>query len=134
MTLERAYCEAVYTAALPDGEQVLMVGMGCPALDRLLMARGVTRAARLTAANPGSTQRLPDAVNAAANAKLAVELDRLACARFPCRSAGPNGEWPEDGFLALGLTRPHAEALGRAYGQRGILWIEAGRPVELVML
>jgi len=34
----------------------------------------------------------------------------------------------------LGIRREDAEALARAYGQRGLLWCEGGRPVELVML
>lgn len=134
MSLARAYSEARYTAALPDGEYLLTVGQPSAAIDRLLAAHGVRMAARLTAANPGSARELPAAVDAAANARLGADLDRLACPRFTCRSAGPGGEWPEDGFLALGLARSAVDHLARAYGQSGYLWIEAGRPVELVML
>lgn len=134
MSLERAYRRARYVAALPGGEEVLAVGRVSVAIDRFLAAHGVAMAARLTAANPGSERELPAAVNAAANEQLAADLDRLGTARLPCRSVGPAGEWPEDGFLALGLARAAAHRLARAYGQKGYLWIEAGRPVELVML
>lgn len=134
MSLARAYQEARYVAALPDGEEVLVVGQVSGALDRLLVAQGIAAAARLTAANPGSERELPAAVNAAANRRLAADLDGLGAARFPCRSAGPAGEWPEEGFLALGLARAEADRLAHRYGQKGYLWIEAGRPIELVML
>ncbi|WP_162914937.1 DUF3293 domain-containing protein [Desertibaculum subflavum] len=134
MSLERAYRDARYVAALPEGEEVLAVGQASGALDRLLATHGVATAARLTAANPGSGRELAAAVNAAANEKLAADLDRLGDARLPCRSAGPAGEWPEEGFLALGLNRAEADRLARRYGQKGYLWIEAGRPVVLVMM
>jgi hypothetical protein len=121
-------------AALPEGEQALAVGQPSAAIDRLLVAHGLSTAARLTAANPGSARELPADVNAVANGKLAADLDRLGGIRFPCRSEGPAGEWPEEGFLALGLARAEAERLARAYGQKGYLWIELGQPVALVMM
>jgi len=133
VSLEAVYSEAVYTADLAAGPHRIRVGVIDPVLDRLMREHGVLGAARLSAANPGSKAERPPEVNAAANARLAADLDRFRLRRLPCRSAGPKGEWPEDGFLALGLTAAQAELLARLYGQAGFLWIEPGRPVALVM-
>lgn len=132
--LERAYREAIYILDAPEGRRRLVVGAKDPMLDRLLAAEGVATAARLTAANPGSAAELPAEVNAAANRRLADDLVRRGLRWLGCRSAAPDGSWPEEGFLVLGIARAEAEALGRAYGQSGILWCARGQPIELVML
>lgn len=134
MSLEAAFRQAVYTAALAGGPHRLVVDQHDLVLDRLLDEHRVAAAARLTAANPGAEAELTADVNAACNARLAADLDRFAVQCLPCRSEGPKGEWPEDGFLALGLSRAQAELLAKIYRQAGYLWIEAGRPVALVML
>ncbi len=134
MSLEKAYRTAVYTAALAAGPHRLRVGLPDPVLDRLMREHGVLGAARLSAANPGSTTERPAEVNAAANASLAADLDRFGVRRLPCHSAGAEGEWPEEGFLALGLTAAQAESLARRHGQAAYLWIEPGQAVALVML
>lgn len=134
MSLEAAFRTAVYTVSLPGGPCRIVVGAPAAVLDRLMAAHGVAGAARLTAANPGGLSERPAAVNAAANAALAADLGRFGVHWVPCHSSGPGGEWPEEGFLALGLARSQAELLARLYRQAGYLWIEAGRPVDLVLL
>lgn len=134
MSLEAVFRQAVYIAALAAGPHRIVVGRQDPVLDQLMAGRRVASAARLTAANPQAESERPAAVNAAANARLAADLERFGLHYLPCRSAGPEGEWPEEGFLALGLAQAQAELLARLYRQAGYLWIEAGRPVALVML
>lgn len=134
MSLDAAFRNAVYTASLAGGPHHIVVDQHDLVLDRLMAEHRMASAARLTAANPGAKTELSSEANAALNAKLAADLDRFGVTHLPCRSAGPNGEWPEEGFLALGLSRAQAELLARAYGQAGYLWMEAGEPVTLVML
>lgn len=134
MSLETAFRNAVYTASLAGGPHHITVDQHDLVLDRLLAEHRVGGAARLTAASPGAKVELTAVANATLNAKLAADLDRFGVQHLPCRSEGPGGEWPEEGFLAFGLSRAQAELLARAYGQAGYLWIEAGEPVVLVML
>jgi hypothetical protein len=60
--------------------------------------------------------------------------------RLPCRTPdafgqGDDGEWPaEPSFLALGITRSDAEALGRRYQQNAIPWIASDCLTESVTL
>lgn len=129
--LEQAYRAAVYR--LEDGHRV-NVGARDPVLDSIFRQRGVATAARLTAANPGSVEPLADAINAEANSRLVRDIDDAGLAHIRCGSSDAAGDWAEEGFLVFGIRLENAKTLGRKYGQRGILWMEEGQPVTLVML
>ena len=78
-------------------------------------------AAFLTAWNPFSGERSP-CENAAANAALEADLKARGLAYFHGEGQGSDPQWaPEASFLALGLTRQAAIALGRRYQQNAIV-------------
>jgi putative PIN family toxin of toxin-antitoxin system len=109
----------------------LKIGKRSAALDALLEASGAASAAFVTAANPrGESKSEPD--NRAALAGLEAAL------AYPFhRGEGrdPAGCWPaEPSLLVIGIARGEAEALGRAYRQNAIVFIEKGGAPELVML
>ena len=103
------------------------------ALDALLRAHGVTTAVFITAFNPFS-RPLGDDANARAQTRLIATLAADGRATLPGLGIGRGGDWPpEPSVLALGLSRAEAEALGRACRQNAVVWIEIGRPPELML-
>ena len=125
-----AYRKARYVV-LP--ELAFHVDQRCPPLDALLEEVGAATAAFVTAANPGSRPRSKEE-----NAAALAELDRqVAAAGYDsCLGEGrePDGTWAEPSRLVLGIERAAAEALGRRFGQNAIVFVEKGRPPELVLL
>jgi hypothetical protein len=112
---------------------VARIGDASAPVDALLRAQGVTTAVFITAFNPVS--RPTDAAeNARAQARLLAVLNAGGHAFLPGLGIGRVGDWPpEPSVLALGVTRAEAEALGRAYRQNAVVWIEAGRAPELLL-
>jgi hypothetical protein len=48
---------------------------------------------------------------------------------------GRASEWPpEPSFFAFGTSRAEGSAIGRRYRQNAIVYVQLGRPAELVML
>ena len=123
-----AYERAHYVV---DGHFTLKIGRRCAPLDALLQAHRAHTATFVTAANPRGEQRSP-AQNRAAQAELEASL------AYPFhRGEGrdPDGAWPaEPSALVIGMPRGEAEALGRAYRQNAIVFIEQGAAPELVLL
>ena len=132
--LAAVYRVAVYRVdAVPDSF-VLRVGERSPSLAALHATHAVTCSAFLTACNPMSVLQ-PDARNRLAQARLERELDAHGYVRYPGAGLDPAGTWPDEAsVLVLGLPRPAAMSLGRAYGQNAILWCGADAVPELVLL
>jgi hypothetical protein len=81
----------------------------------------------VTAWNPWS-RRLPDAVNAARDRVLAVELAALALPSRRARGRSPDGAWQEDGWAVEHREEASSLALIRAYGQlAGFVFAHGGR-------
>jgi putative PIN family toxin of toxin-antitoxin system len=113
------------------GHFTLRIGRRSGALDALLEAHGAASAAFVTAANPRGEKRA-DADNRAALAELEASL---ACPFYKGQGRDPDGNWPaEPSLLVVGIPRGEAEALGRAWRQNAIVFIEKGAAPELVML
>ena len=116
-----------------EPELVIRIGELNPDLDDLLEAEGEATAAFITAANPFGEPQDPWE-NALAMAALSQVLE----GKYPCYSGegrDPKGKWDaEPSLLVIGITRNDAEDLGRRYDQNAIVFIEKGRPPELVVL
>lgn len=126
--LLQAYLVAEYWV---DGfSQPIRIGEHSEELEDLLARRGARTWGFITAWNPMS-KLLPEPENHARN--LALQ-DRLRTYRLhEGEGRDPAGEWaPERSFLVLGI--PYAEALeiGREFGQRAIVFGEAGGVARLV--
>lgn len=113
---------------------VLRIGERSEALDALLEDAGADTAAFVTAANPGGRPADPvDNALAAEALLLSQEQAGYACALGEGRD--PLGDWPaEASVLVLGILRSEAAILGRSYQQNAIVYLERGRPPELVLL
>jgi len=128
-----AYEKAQYVV-FGEPELVIRVGAPNPDLDALLAAEGASSAAYLTAANPRGEPRTPWQ-NEIANAALVRSQSGAGYACFEGEGRDPQGRWtPERSVLVVGISRADAEAVGRAFQQNAIVFLERGRPPELVLL
>ena len=131
--LRAAYEKALYVV-LGAPDLVIRVGERNADLDDLLEADGVETAAFLSAANPNGILQ-GQAENELARAALHQVLADEGCICYVGEGRDPEGEWPaEPSILALGISRHEAEVIGRSYEQNAIVFIERGKPPELVVL
>jgi hypothetical protein len=134
MQLIDAYTATSYVV-LQNGEAfTLRVGERSSVLDQLLASHRKQTAAFMTASNPYSSAR-SESENVEANVRLRADLMKVSIALLEGYGQGEDGEWPaEQSFLAVGITRNDAEAIGRRYQQNAILWIGPNRVPELAIL
>lgn len=126
--LVEAYRKARYRVA---AEPPFELAVGVPSLDadRLMERARASSAALLTAYNPRSRkQAAPE--NEAAQASLKAALGSRE--RYGAEGRG-EGWPPEPSEFVLGLSRSEAGALARRFDQHAYLYLEPGRPVELVL-
>jgi hypothetical protein len=128
-----AYEKALYVVfAIPQLE--LRIGEPNPDLDALLEADGAKTAAYITAANPRGEPRGKDENEAAALA-LHESLTDSGYLCYGGEGRDPQGRWkPEPSFLVPGISQVQAAAIGKKFGQNAIVFVEMGRPPELVLL
>jgi hypothetical protein len=130
--LVAAYEDADYVV-FTDPELVLRIGEPSPRLDALLEAEGATAAAYLTAANPRGEPKT-DAENRSAGAALDELLAGAGYPRYAGEGRDPQHQRAaEPSVLVIGIYRDHAETLGRLFGQNAIVFVQKGRPPELVI-
>ena len=128
-----AYLAADYVV-FGEPELVLRIGEASDELDALLEADGADSAAFVTAANPhgriaGTTE------NVLATTALLQAQREAGYACYAGEGRDPQQEWPaEPSVLVVGIPRREAEVLGRSYEQKAIVFVEKGRPPELVLL
>jgi hypothetical protein len=132
--LVKAYAATSYVVMRNDRPLSLRVGDRSAALDQLLTSHRTQTAVFITASNPCS-RTTSDGENAEANSRLQTDLIKVSIAVLDGYGQGDDGEWPaEQSFLAIGITRNDAEALGRRYKQNAMLWIGSSFVPELVIL
>jgi len=127
-----AYKKADYVV-FADRQVVVRLGEINPELDVLLDAEGATTAAFITAANPRGEKR-SDTENGVANAALQSFVSAAGYPHFWGEGRDPFGSWAEPSFLVIGIYRANAEALGQLFEQNAIVFCEAGRAPELIVL
>lgn len=128
-----AYLGAEYVV-FGEPDIVLRVGERSAALEALLEETGADTAAFVTAANPGGI--LADAGgNALSTEALYRAQEQAGYTCLAGEGRDPQDEWPaEPSVLVLGISRGEAEILGRSYEQSAIVFVEKGRPPELLLL
>jgi hypothetical protein len=132
--LEKAYRNTRYWVFADPDKFFLTIGVPSHEIQSLFDRFNVSTATFITAYNPFSGP-VSEAENEQAQVALKADLKRLGKAILYGEGAGADGCWPpEPSFLALGLSRRDAEALGRKYKQNAIVWISDGCVPELVML
>ena len=128
-----AYEKALYVV-FGTPELVIRIGEPNADLDELLEAEGAAAAAFITAANPGGEQ-VSAWKNEIANAALVESQTKAGYRCFEGEGRDPEKRWkPERSVLIVGIPRADAEAVGRAFGQNAIVFVERGRAPELVIL
>jgi len=128
-----AYEKALYVV-FGTPELVIRVGEPSADLDELLEAEGAETAAFVTAANPHG-QVTSAWKNEVANAALVETQAKAGYRCFEGEGRDPQKRWkPERSALVVGIARADAEAVGRAFGQNAIVFVERGRAPELVLL
>ena len=127
-----AYRDAEYVV-FAEPPIVIRPGEPSEELDALLASHGATSAAFITAANPGGDRR-PDTENAVANAALQNLVGAAGYPHYLGEGRDSARTWAEPSFLVIGISRANAEALGGLFEQNAILYCEAGRAAELVLL
>jgi hypothetical protein len=129
----RAYEAAEYVVFF-EPELVFRVGEPSAELDAVLESLEAETAAFVTAANPHGERR-PDEENREAHAALLESPFIFDYEKFEAEGRDPLRRWPaEQGLLLVGIPRRDAEALGVAHDQNAIVFIEKGKPPELVVL
>jgi hypothetical protein len=127
-----AYRKADYVV-FADRLVVLRIGKPNPELDELIGTEGATTAAFITAANPRGEKR-SDTENGVANAALQSFISAAGYPHYWGEGRDPFGSWAEPSFLVIGIYRANAEALGQLFEQYAIVFCEAGRAPELIVL
>lgn len=130
VALAKAFASAGFHAELGGEPVEVQVGCRAPEVEARLPA---TSYAFITAWNPAAERR-PVEANAADDDALAT---RLAALGFEIRrtwAQDAGGGHREAGWLVAGVEADRADALGREFGQAGILAWRAGEPVRLHML
>jgi hypothetical protein len=131
--LIQAYLETDYRV-FTDPPITLRIGVKNSRLDDLLLQESSSSAAFITAWNPFS-QLLSGEANAGLQRSLFSDLHALGVIVIEGVGIHPAGVWPgEPSYLILGIARYTAIELGRRYQQNALVWHEAGKASELVLL
>lgn len=127
-----AYRTAVYTVDDERARFDFKIGEPSEKLNSLLESFGASRAAFVTAENPGSN-RLPEFENRRRQADL---IETVVCAGYEFllgRGSDRSGEWtPENSLLIIGIELAAAARLARAFGQNAFVYCEKGSSPVLV--
>ena len=135
--LRAAYERAIYGIFASPGIE-FRIGEPSDTLDAMMAMNHVHSAAFVSSANvhgastPENEQRLAEYL-------LRSHVDGLnAPAKYRVyqgEGRDPEGKWSaEPSVLIMGILRKDAEELGRRLQQNAIVWIEKGKPPELVVL
>lgn len=130
VALARAFARARYRAELGGPAIEFGVGESAAAIEARLPA---SEYAFITAWNAHAASH-PVRDNAEADDELVARLDALGVDYRRTWAQAPDGGHREAGWLIAGLAAERADALGRDFGQAGILAWTAGEPVALRML
>lgn len=128
-----AYRKAEYVVF---GEPPLVLRIGEPnrRLDAMLEAARRETAAFVTACNARGELH-GDADNQAAQVRLERALEEKPYGCYPGEGRDPEGRWPsEPSLLVVGISRAEAAALGRAFEQNAVVFIERGGAPQVLVL
>jgi hypothetical protein len=137
MALDAAVLEAYRKAeyvVFGEPPLVLRIGERNRRLDTMLEAARRETAAFVTAYNARGELR-GDADNQAAQVRLERALEEKPYGCYPGEGRDPEGRWPsEPSLLVVGISRAEAEALGRAFEQNALVFVERGGAPQVFVL
>ena len=130
--LLQAYRRTTYVARTEDGIIRLRIGRRSLPLDRVMLRRGATSWAFITAYNPVSIPQSLEA-NKLAQGKLRRAIRRRGLTFWVGEGVGDDRRWPpEPSFLILDIEEERARAIGRKFGQLAVLVGRKRAPARLV--
>ncbi len=136
--LVTAYLSTNYVVFSDGRDCSIRIGRRSLIIDRLLLSRKTASAAFITGWNPFSRGR-SSRVNAYWDRELKRYLNDSGFSFLPGEGQGEGrahlGDWPsEASVLAFDMSRARAASAGRRFRQNAIVYIQVGRPAELVLL
>ena len=132
--LIHAYQSTSYRVVSCRDPFILRVGVPSKALSELFQESGCRSAVFITADNPFG-QMLSAKANAMRQERLANRLAALTEHVLEGEGQGDDKTWPpETSFLALGIGRDQACALGSQFEQNAIVWADEDAIPELILL
>lgn len=121
--LAQSYRQARYVV-LTSRPLAFRIDQQNPLLARCLSDNGVSTAGFVTAANPGSILRSRE-WNDAAMDTLRGRVERMGYPWLPGVAEDPAQAWPDEPSLLIpGIGRQQTLALGAAFGQNAVVWID----------
>jgi hypothetical protein len=135
--LRLAYERAVYGVFASPGIE-FRIGQPSDVLDAMMAINHVRSAAFVSSANVRGVAT-PENERRLAEFLLRSQVDSLEASPkyriYHGEGRDPEGKWTaEPSVLIMGIPRGEAEALGRRLEQNAIVWIEKGKPPELLVL
>mgnify|MGYP002636061470 FL=1 len=116
-----------------DPPLVLRIGQRNDGMRILLASFNVDSAAYITAWNPGGSRlTLDDNYDRQAELLAAIETRRLNY--FVGTGEHPTGDWSEESYLVLGISRDDADDLATQFDQQAYVWIPPSGVPELAWL
>lgn len=117
-----------------DPPLILHIGEQNDSIRALFASFAVETGAFITAWNPGGQLADLDD-NFDRQAELLTEIEALRLNYFVGEGVHPVGDWREDSYLILGISREDADRLGRQFSQAAYVWLSNSgvpelRPVE----
>lgn len=129
-----AYRSTDYVVFKGTQEVVIRIGERSGVVEQLLHRFRSRSAAFITAWNPFS-KTLSRIQNNYRQRCLLAHLRRLRRPSLHGEGRGTIGDWPpERSALVFQIDRRRAEAIGRNFRQNAIVFVQCGRPAELILL
>lgn len=132
--LVAAYQSTNYRVFSEHGDFVFKIGQRSDELSHLFESMRQRGSTLISAENPFSKSATADE-NALKQSHLHGDLASLGATILDGAGQGQDPAWPaESSFLAIGVSRAQACALGHKYHQNAIVWIDERAVPELVLL
>jgi hypothetical protein len=129
-----AYIDTYYRVLCPDQEIVLRIDHRSDAMAALFAAKGVDRAAFLTAYNPFGEEQSEEA-NALAHQQLGEQLRATGMEVIEGLGGADDANWPpEPSYCVLGMNIVPAKTIGAQFKQDAVVFISSNAVPHLLLL
>ena len=129
-----AYLDTYYRVLCPEQEIVLRIEHRSDAMAALLKAKGVDRAAFITAYNPFGEEQ-PKEANAMAHRQLGDQLRATGLEVIDGLGGSDDANWPpEPSYCVLGMNMVPAQTIGAQYKQDAVVYISSNGMPHLLLL
>jgi hypothetical protein len=129
-----AYIDTDYRVLCPDQEIVLQIDHRSDAMAELLKAKGVDRAAFITACDPFGEAQSEEA-NRLAHEQLRQQLQATGLEVIEGLGGSEDANWPPaPSFCVLGMTMVSARSICQQYHQDAVVYISSNGVAHLLFM